>query len=55
MYNDYICADCGAKYLKDDSEIRISTFHNSECCECGKIKGVTHKRNYNYLKKTSRS
>lgn len=52
---DYVCYNCGKEYLsaeqKRNSAYNISTLHQGICCVCLEEKGVTHKRNYNYLKK----
>ena len=50
--SDYVCFECGKPYLTKEQleEERCSTFHLSECGLCGKTRGITHIRNYNYLR-----
>jgi len=50
--SDYICADCGIKYLTPEQieEGGVSTFSVSTCGICGEKKGTTHIRHYNYLR-----
>jgi len=53
--NKVVCIDCGVKYLTANQKIRaaVCTFHEGECCVCGKIKSVTSIRHYNYLNQTN--
>lgn len=50
--SDYICRDCGIGFLTEEQkkETRITTAHESHCGLCGKLKTVTHIRNWNYLR-----
>lgn len=49
--SDYVCCDCGEKFLKETQSEIIATFHYSNCGVCGKYKPVTHVRHWNWLKK----
>jgi len=52
MNQNYVCVDCGVKYLTEEQKKNryATTFHIGKCCECGKEKGVTNIRHYNYLR-----
>lgn len=51
--SDYICIDCGVKYLSEQQKQsggNVTTFHQNDCGICGENKGVTSIRHYNYGK-----
>lgn len=48
--NDYVCFECGVKYIKNKDVGQSNTFHYSECCLCIEHKPATHIRHYNYLR-----
>lgn len=51
--SDYVCIDCGVKYLTEDQkkDDRITTVSDSDCGLCGEHKPTKHIRHYNYLRK----
>lgn len=51
--SDYVCIDCGVQFLDDKQKARggsVTTFHQGECCLCGKDKSITNIRHYNWLR-----
>lgn len=49
--SDYVCWDCGLPFLTDEQKKRegVVTAHTAVCGLCGKEKGVTHIRHWNWL------
>ena len=45
----YICIDCGLKHGSTNDG--VCTVHEGICDICHEKKGITHKRNYNWLRK----
>lgn len=53
--SDYVCFDCGRPFIQGlEDRSGVSTFHNSECGLCGEVNGVTHIRNWDWLRLTKR-
>jgi len=53
---NYVCTQCGEPYLTKEQKEQdeILTFHIGICGVCGKKRGVTHIRAYNWLQDLKR-